>query len=265
VRGFCVAALLLISSCAGCEEDPELLGDAGITTEDAGPRDANPAGGDATANDATALDGTTNGDADADADAGAIDASPADLGVRGTCADSADCNGYPCVAIPDEPGGWHTCLGFPLMEVKFCNPEDLGCCNREDCTEGQYGRCVHGPLWYCGGPPPIEQNVCTYDECTTRADCTARGYGVCVPWLAFNEASNHCAYGDCIFDTDCTSRSGGLCMPFFDPCASRMVGFYCTYADSPCRTNADCAATPSGYCAPGQDGRTSCMQFIPPP
>lgn len=261
-----VVPLTSVLLAIACSKDTEGLSDA--SAHDASPRDASVGA------DAVQQDSMTSADAETRDGAMNMDATPGDAeendagmsATRGTCTSPADCPaGLECVAIPDDPDGWHTCLDFPRVDVKFCNPDVFGCCNSSECTEGQNAHCVPGPLWLCGGPPPLDQNVCTYDECASAADCTAQTMGVCVPWRAFNEAGSRCTYGDCIYDRDCTSRTGGLCLPFFDPCAHRFLAFFCTYDDSPCRSDADCAATPQGYCAPGDDGMTSCQQFIPPP
>src|SRR5262245_14533418 len=157
-----VSSVLLLMT--ACSKDT-----AGLT--DASARDAT-VGRDAVQQDsmnfadAETRDGETPADAEMNADAMSADSGENDAGMiasRGTCTSPADCSAnLECVAIPDDPDGWHTCLDFPRVDVKFCNPGVLGCCNSSECTEGQNAHCVPGPLWYCGGPPPPDQNVCTY-------------------------------------------------------------------------------------------------------
>lgn len=246
-----------------CTDEPSASTDGGALIADAG---LSPDGG-VISNDAGLAPDA--GLPPADGGLTPLDAGRPDVGViehRGTCRGSADCDGLECVAVPDNAAGWHTCLGYPRMDSKFCNPGEGGCCQSLDCTESTANpHCVHGPLFYCGGAK-LNVNECVYDACSTDADCTAHAHSVCVPSRAWGEPSNYCTPdGDCTYDQDCTSRNGGKCVPFFNPCGPRIEGFFCTYADSLCASDADCSATPGGYCQEGPDGQTSCAQFIPPP
>lgn len=256
-------AVLFASAIAGCSEDPSSAADAGAIAAEAGVSNADAA----LSNDAGLMPADA-GELPADAGLTPADAGRPDVGVveyRGTCRGSADCNGLECVPIPDNAAGWHTCRGYPRMESKFCNPGEGGCCQTLDCTESTANpHCYHGPLFYCGGAKAMV-NECVYDDCNTDADCTAHPHSVCVPSRAWAEPGNYCTPdGDCTYDQDCTSRNGGRCMPFFDPCGPRIEGFFCTYADSICRSDDDCSRIAGGYCQEGPDGQTSCEQFIPP-
>lgn len=201
------------------------------------------------------------------ADASAPDASM--CGTRGTCQTSADCGGLACVTIPaGDPNGWRTCETSLPTEATMCLGMGFDhCCTSASCTAGPNGACFEGPLFYCGGAPPIPANVCVYDECATDASCGSSPgqLGLCIPGGTFGELRSYCTHGDCRADTDCTSRSGGLCVPFVAPCTRRVSGFFCTYDDSECRTDADCGHVPFGYCAQGTDGHSTCESFIPPP
>jgi len=190
------------------------------------------------------------------------------MGTRGTCITTGDCGGRECVTVGDVDRPWHTCSAVPA-ETTSCTtgmPPDGtdACCTSSDCTDGDNGGCFVGPLWYCGGIQPQPSNVCVYDECSSDAECTDGDNGVCVPTGAFNEHRAICVYGSCVEDADCTRDPSGQCMPFFSPCTNRFAGFHCTYDQSECRTDADCSGI-GGYCAPGENGDTSCETFMPPP
>lgn len=182
--------------------------------------------------------------------------SPAEAGIRGNCASEAECSGRPCLQLPASAEGWHTCDQQP-PEMSACDhPSVDECCNSSECKTGT-GGCFSNLLFFCGGAEPPPQNVCLYSECDTSDQCTAKSNGVCVNAGAFGEPVDRCVYGGCVLDAGCIARPGGACMPFFDPCNHRFAGFFCTYDDSACRSDADCSAQ-GKYCDPGDDGHTSC-------
>ena len=208
----------------------------------------------------TAVEGAT------DAPPPPEDASDATSPGRGSCASSSDCAGNACLAVPSGNTGWHTCAAASAGEATTCSGGSFDvCCSSSDCADGgSSGGCYLGPLWYCGGAMPQPYNLCVRDACSSDGDCSASAMGVCVPAGAFGEMRSVCAYGGCRLDADCASRAGGACMPFFDPCNRRFTGLQCTYADSLCRSDADCP-TNGDHCTAGQDGHTTCEPFHAPP
>lgn len=202
-------------------------------------------------------------DAAEDRDAAPEDAAFADASLRGTCNGPEDCNGEPCLAVPNTSTGWRTCALDVVQEAVSCQGKFDGCCNSSECTDGPGGYCVPTIPFYCSGPPPPFANLCIYDECGPNQACG--NDELCVPARAFGEPRAHCVPAVCVEDSDCTSRAGGKCRPFIAPCRGRISGFFCTYVDSPCVRNEDCAALQGGYCDPGTDGNTECREFIPPP
>ena len=207
--------------------------------------------------------------ADTGADAGV--AGDADMTVaprhRGSCVVDADCSDptWSCISIPaDDPNGYHTCQPAEAAPPNCgtAEPPDE-CCVHAECTTDPSGTCVVGPIFYCGGVAPTIANACLYDECTDDNDCGADE--LCLPPRVLAEPVSRCVAAGCRVDADCTDRAAGQCEPFFDPCNGRLSGFFCTYEDSECRSDSDCAG--GEHCAPGvdRDGNTACMTFQPPP
>lgn len=274
--------LPLLAACS-CEDEPGVL--------DTGPRDASPidlgvdAGADAgrdlgvsdlggagDAEPADAVDAGADGggaldagagDGSVDQDAAPADVGPADSGIRGTCDGPEDCGGEPCLSVPNTTGGWRTCAFDAVQEAVACQGKFDACCTSSQCTDGPGGYCATTIPFYCSGPPPPFANLCLYDECGPNQRCG--NDQLCVPARAFGEPRAHCVPAECVDDSQCTSRAGGQCRPFIAPCRGRISGFFCTYADSACVRNEDCAALQGGYCDPGTDGVTECREFIPPP
>lgn len=194
---------------------------------------------------------------------------------RSMCRDDAACgpNGS-CRSIPGDPRAPCMCVGEPPAPVRgFCNGDgglgEGGCCADEECVPPEMGRAIcHQQVYnlqnrYCGGAAPPETNQCKFDQCGVDADCAADR--VCVPAGAFGYVLNTCVPAGCRVDADCNARPGGECRPFFTPCYAR--GFACTYADDPCRVDADCPPGrfgDAGICVPGPDG-TQCIENLPAP
>ncbi|MBI2570845.1 MAG: hypothetical protein HYV63_27905 [Candidatus Schekmanbacteria bacterium] len=185
---------------------------------------------------------------------------------RGECARDSDCPAGTCVRIPDDPGGWHTCSTFIAKELAACPPDTAssGCCQSRDCSSGTNGGCFPAAMWHCGGAAPPVHSRCVYDECSRDSDCVEKDQGLCVVAGAFGEVRNRCVYGQCRLDSDCREQPEGSCRPFLAPCNHRLVGFHCTYPDSACREDADCAKAGADYCAPGENGAPECRTFHPP-
>jgi hypothetical protein len=194
--------------------------------------------------------------------------------TRGTCRTYRDCDSKTCFELGGT-GGWNTCQILAPPEATSCMPPGGPgmdqCCLSGDCTGGMNGGCFAGPLYFCGGAPPLPGNVCVYDECIDGQPCPASSPGLigyCLPKGAFGEVRSRCSQNECLYDSQCQSRAGGQCLPFFDPCNGRFQAFYCTYDDSVCRTDQDCQGqVMSGepYCTSDGDGHTRCEGFFPPP
>ncbi len=200
-------------------------------------------------------DGTSDMPTDGPADT-AVDVPvdvPVDVGTddgivveHGECTSSADCDGLPCIRVPDEPGGYWLCQSPPRDEATECNspyPEYDQCCTSADCTEGRHGGCFFTADFsiYCGGPEPLPANVCLYDECMSDAECAASDTGrFCLPADLFGWPRRRCAWGTCKLDTDCTREPGGYCAPLPDYCCpGHIQGFFCIYPGA-CATQDDC-------------------------
>lgn len=185
---------------------------------------------------------------------------------RSSCRVDADCGDGRCGAVPDDPGTPCHCIDSdPTPERGSCDPALQGeCCEDTDCPGAQRcQRMILGPQnEYCGGARPPEDNVCRGDMCQADVDCDAGQ--VCIPAGAFGFVFNTCRGAGCRSDADCDARPGGECRPYFTPCLSGAFG--CSYADDPCRTDADC---PPGLgdvgCVPQPGGGTACVDELPRP
>jgi hypothetical protein len=254
-----LAASLMLAACSGETSSPAQQPGPG----DSGVESSGGSGGDAQAEGTAGAQPDAPAEAFADSQSDTPQETAADSGMRGSCSSEADCSGKTCLQVPVDPEGWHTCEQKP-EEMTTCNDPSLDeCCKSSECTSGT-GGCFSSTLFYCGGPQPQEYNVCLYSACVTSESCTQKPHGVCVSAGAFSEPVNRCVYGGCVLDAECKSRAGGACGPFFDPCNHRFEGFFCTYDDSPCRSDADCTGAET-YCNPGDDGHTTCETYYPPP
>lgn len=185
---------------------------------------------------------------------------------RSTCRDDADCPGGRCGAVPDDPAAPCLCIGpAPAPVLGACSDGQLGeCCDDTGCADGL--RChqqLFGPQnEYCGGPEPFDDNICRGDTCQTDDDCGAAQ--ICVPAGAFGFVFATCQTAHCRTDADCAARPGGECRPYFTPCQSAALG--CSYADDPCRVDADCPPDgPQIACIPRPGEGTACVEYFPPP
>jgi len=181
-------------------------------------------------NDAVQPDDTTG-----DTDAG----SP--VVPTGDCTSDDDCFDGVCLPINGIEGGWKSCQIAPF-EAEFC-PDPGGafeseCCNSTECNGGAGSICVRGPLFYCGGAFPGEYNLCATPACATNTDCAEGNF--CLDGGFYGEPAAVCAPGGCATHADCTDGPDGQCRPFFTECGNRFDGLHCTYADSACRSSADC-------------------------
>jgi hypothetical protein len=169
---------------------------------------------------------------------------------HGECRTSADCGGRDCVRIPDEPGGYWTCVDAPSDEATGCTTPELDeCCTSAECTGGEDGGCYFAEAQFCGGPYMQPHNQCFYTQCRSDGDCT--GGMACIPAGVYGFVRNTCAYAGCRVQEDCAARPGGYCKPFRNPCCtSQLQGLYC--ADpAVCETDEDC--TDYNTCIPGYD------------
>ncbi len=152
------------------------------------------------------------------------------------CGSDADCGGTACSAAEPETA----CLCLPPRPPVAVNRCPVpGCCSYLDCPGGTCQRAgFDAQDRRCGAEPPPEANVCVADECRTDADC---GEGAaCVRAGEHFHVRPTCVPATCHRHDDCAARPGGECTTFLTPCAA--AGYHCTYADDPCRRDADCAA-----------------------
>jgi len=248
---------------------------ADASPADAAPRDASPA--DASLADARPPDASP---ADASpADASPADASPADAAPppgacaapRSACQIDADCGQGTCRALPEAPGATCFCVAPRTFPRRGCGggggfPE--ACCNDADCPPDAQGRaswCIDFQVDYCGGAAPPDINTCRVDACLSDADCGADQ--ACLPAGSFGLFAHRCVTAQCARDADCALRAGGECRPYISRC--NVDGFYCSYADDPCRVDRDCPVDEHGWpqrCAPHRDGTgTDCVPDLPRP
>ena len=176
-------------------------------------------------------------------------------GNSGDCNTDADCPGSACVEI--TPGGFRVCrVDFP--EATMCVEPTLDeCCTTADCP---MGTCMAQPLVpYCGGPQPLEYNVCAVDQCSSDAECGDSN--ICAPAGTLGRKVAACAFSGCKLDTDCGAEAGGICAPVTDPCCSNPTGLFCVYPSDGCRSSSECAD--GSYCSVDADGRALCVPGFP--
>lgn len=189
-------------------------------------------------------------------------------GERGECTSSEDCDGNPCVRVPDEPGGYWLCEDPPWEEATECSSSDPDideCCTTEDCTGGGDVGCfyVTSPWGACGGPVPMPHNMCVSDECATALDCSGYDNPVCLPRDVLGWPRTRCVSGTCRVASECTAEPGGYCAPLHGYCCPNTIqGFFCIYPGS-CFTHEDCS--PGGCLGDWDTGGTRCEAVIPCP
>jgi hypothetical protein len=173
--------------------------------------------------------------------------------ILGDCASDADCPNGPCVEV--TPGGFLVCVD-PPAEATMCSGSGFDeCCTTSDCAKGT---CFPWPLTpYCGGPQPIDHNVCGADQCSTDAECGAGM--ICSLAGTLDTKVRLCVLAYCKTAADCTDEPGGYCAPVDGPCCGGSAGLFCVYPSDGCRNNGDC---PGGYCSPDMD-RASCQPGFP--
>jgi len=173
--------------------------------------------------------------------------------ILGDCGSDADCPNGPCVEV--TPGGFLVCVD-PPAEATMCSGSGFDeCCTTSDCAKG---KCFPWPLTpYCGGPQPIDHNVCGADQCSTDAECGAGM--ICSLAGTLDTKVRLCVVAYCKTAADCTDEPGGYCAPVDGPCCGGSAGLFCIYPSDGCRNNGDC---PGGYCSPEMD-RASCQPGFP--
>lgn len=154
------------------------------------------------------------------------------------CQDASSCEGRMCLQIAVSAA--YCALADTAYIADPCPMDEAGnaCCSDSDCTEGVNGRCLSSMVGYCGGIPPIEVNVCRYDECQTGNDCGPNE--ACALAGTFGRPTNTCIPALCYGDGDCTDDEGGKCglMHSSDTCPVPVLG--CTYAGATCRASWQC-------------------------
>ncbi|CAN92111.1 hypothetical protein predicted by Glimmer/Critica [Sorangium cellulosum So ce56] len=169
----------------------------------------------------------------------------------GDCHTDANCPGSTCVDI--TPGGFRVCkTNYPPAET-CARPDFDECCTTEDCGPGS--TCLAAPLLpYCGGPPPLENNVCAKDLCSSDDECPG---GLCAPAGTLNNKVRACVSARCRLDADCDAEPGGICATVRDPCCNQPEGLFCVYPGSGCRSSSDCGQ--GEYCGRDAGGAARCI------
>ena len=242
------ASLVLSAALASCGYSSDtFVGDAGDSGSDTAADTGADTPGDTPLDTAWDTPGDTAVDTVADT---AIDPPVDDVPPveHGECNSPADCGGLPCVRVPDEPGGYWICTTRPLDEATSCTspyPEYDECCTSAECTGGRNGACFYTSTFtpYCGGPMPLDHNMCVYDECMSDSECDSPSPGasaLCMPANTYGWPRSRCAWGTCKTASDCTAAPGGYCAPLEDYCCpSHIQGFFCIYPGN-CDSNGDC-------------------------
>ncbi|MFO8072364.1 MAG: hypothetical protein R6V85_10870 [Polyangia bacterium] len=242
MRFWIVLAMTMALAAGGCgssdDSEPGDGGTDGDTDADTdGDTDAD------TDNDAdTDTDTHTDTDTDADPATDTDTDTDTDTGTGtgydewGECDDSSDCPDGDCVRVPDEPGGWWTCVSAPPdpVEGPSPNPESDLCSDETDCAEGC--DCYRVQEMYAGFIHP--HNECFCDECDQAADCEDPEQQICAPAGAWGFPEDHCVYTGCKVDADCDIVSGGHCIPYLDACSALEPG---PFAGKHCWYPGDCA------------------------
>ena len=207
----------------------------------------------------TDVDADSDGDTDADSDSdtscdeGADGGTDSGIGWAGDCHCAGDCPGGDCVRIPDEEGGWWTCV-VPIPEATGPSgyPDYDACTTSDDCGDG------------CGCWAVVDSvfvglhNECFCDECQTDGDCSDPEAMECVPAGAFGEMVNTCVQVACEVNSDCTAEPFGVCAPFVPPsiCDTDNIPSLstraCHYPSDPCVPGVPCPD--DKICAPRMDG-----------
>jgi len=204
------------------------------------------------------MDSDSDSDSDSDTDSDSDSDSDTDRDTDGDadyardCTGPDDCPGGDCVRVPDEPGGYWTCVKEPPEPATepSPNPASDTCTDSGDCSFKQDPEppqpvddcdCYLVQEWYAGFFEPHNECICT--ECETDNDCNYfKGeFMSCIPAGAWDLPKNRCFFGGCRVDSDCSS--GGQCVPYLDPCSSLdprpFAGKYCRYPGD-CKSDADC-------------------------
>jgi len=170
----------------------------------------------------------------------------------GDCNGDQDCPGSECVEI--TPGGYRVCKEIH-PEAMACTGQGVDeCCTTADCAQGL---CLTAPLVpYCGGPQPLEYNVCAVDQCQSDSECVSFG-GICAPAGTLGRKVAACAPASCFTDAECNAEPGGICAPVTDPCCGAPSFLLCVYPNGGCRDFSDCGQ--DQYCGVTGDGRAECM------
>ena len=203
----------------------------------------------------TDTDTSTDTDVDTDFDAGSdldtdVDTDTWEEFGLGDCEQDDDCPDGTCIRIPDEPGGYWTCLFQPESPVTGPseNPDQDLCETIEDCDDPLECDC-YLEMEYAGILLP--HNECFCDECDQDFECFE---GLCIHAGAFGQKRNTCVVAGCEKHNDCYEGDDGRCIPYYDACSVAdprpYAGKYCHYSSDPCIDDSDCA---QGNCVPDYD------------
>ena len=178
---------------------------------------------------------------------------------HGDCRTSADCGGRACLRVPNEPGGYWVCADPTGEEATSCpEPEWDECCTSDECTDGADGGCFFSEDRSCGGPYMMPHNMCFYTQCEDDSACD---FGLmCIEQGVFNLFRNTCAPATCRTEADCADRPGGYCRPFMNPCCpANIQGYYCV-DPAVCEDDEDCGGYES--CQPNYETGWGTCQMV---
>jgi hypothetical protein len=147
-----------------------------------------------------------------------------------------------------------TVCGDMPAEATACLDKLDECCSTADCVTGT---CFTTPITpYCGGPAPIDYNVCAVDLCENQGDCPGND-SVCIPGPMLGYKVRACIYAQCRHDTDCDAGRAESALRSTNH-AGDTTGLYCLPAMAAARRRC-----PGGYCRPGRARRLPAGPICP--
>lgn len=267
LRWMAASLLVVLAGACGGKSDSEgngaMAGSSG-TGATAGAAGSSATGGSSGSGGTGAGTGGSSGSGAAAGSAGSSGtAGAAGATHTGECSSDADCPGGTCKPVPNQPGGFWTCV-YPAPEpttVPSSNPSEDECTTSAQCDPGC--GCFLVEEVYPGLVEP--HNRCQCDQCETDDDCADPDAEVCVPAGAFGLPKNLCVAAECKVDSDCANGTGGRCVAYRDVCSALdpgpLVGKYCHYEEDPCDGDADCSES---RCIPSFSGEGFVCNDMPP-
>ena len=205
-----------------------------------------------TAQSSTDTADTDTSDTDTDTNTGS-------LPERNSCESADDCNCSPCVQVGDAK----VCQFDLTIWFHDCNsvdPYESECCSDANCHGESDGFCAAFDVGYCGGPAPMEANICRYHECGSDDDCT----GICLPAGVLGTINSTCLNTGCSNDSDCTDGNDGQCALLYNSPTCPEAVLSCVYTDAECRRAEGCDNGDVCVADSSAAGGASCQELMPP-